>query len=66
LIDNNGNIAIGQIYAIPCAAVASDGHNKYAALLRRKGESLTDLLNRLDAALEAALAREIYTDGVNG
>jgi hypothetical protein len=66
LIDNGGNIAIGQIYPIPCAAVASDEHNMYVALLRRDGESLTDLLNRLDTALEAALTQEIYTDEING
>ena len=66
LIDNGGNIAVGQIYPIPCAAVASDEHNMYAALLRRDGENLTDLLNRLDAALEAALTQEIYTDEING
>ena len=66
LIDDGGNVSIGQIYPIPCAAVASDEHNMYAALLRRDGESLTDLPNRLDTALEAALTRDIYTDEING
>lgn len=66
MIDDGGNVSIGQIYPIPCAAVASDEHNMYAALLRRDGESLTDLLYRLDTALEAALTREIYTDEING
>jgi hypothetical protein len=38
----------------------------YAALLRRNDESLVDLLNRLDAALDAAFAHDIYTDEING
>jgi hypothetical protein len=66
LINNGGNIAIGQFYPIPCAAVASDEHNMYAALLRRDGESLTDLLHRLDIALDKALIQEIFTDEING
>jgi len=66
LIDNGGNIAIGQIYPIPCAAVASDEHAMYAALLRRDGENLVDLLQRLDMALDKALTQEIFTDEING
>ena len=66
MIDNGGNIAIGQIYPIPCAAVASDEHTMYAALLRRDGESLVDLLQRLDMALDKALTQEIFTDEING
>ena len=66
LIDNGGNVSIGDIPPIRCAAVAADENNMLAALLRRDGESLIDLLNRLDAALEAALTREIYTDEING
>jgi len=65
LIDNGGNVSIGDIPPIRCAAVAADENNMLAALLRRDGESLIDLLNRLDAALEAALTREIYTDEIN-
>ncbi len=66
LIDGGGSISIGQIDPIPCAAVASDEHSLYAALLRREEESLTDLLNRLDAALGLAFANDIYTDEING
>ena len=65
-IDNGGNIAVGQIYPIPCAAVASDDHNMYAALLRRDGENLVELLHRLDIALDKALTQEIFTDEING
>ena len=66
LIDHGGNISIGQIYPIPCAAVASDEHNLLAALVRREGEGLIDILNRLDASLDAAFTHEIYTDEING
>jgi len=66
LIDGGGNISIGQIYPIPCAAVASDEHTMYAALLRRNDESLVNLLNRLDAALDTAFAHDIYADEING
>jgi hypothetical protein len=66
LINHGGNISIGQIYPIPCAAVASDEHNMLAALVQREGEGLVDLLNRLDAALDAAFTNEIYTDEING
>jgi len=35
-------------------ATASDGHNTLAMLVRRPGESLFDILERLDCAIEAA------------
>ena len=36
-----------------------------AALLRRQGESLIDLLSRLDDAIGKAFDEEIYTDEIN-
>ncbi len=36
-----------------------------AALLRREGESLVTLLDRLDAAIGKAFDDEIYTDEIN-
>ena len=65
LIDSGGNISIGEIPPIRCAAVAADAHNMLAALLRRDGEDLTALLNRLDKAIEKAIDEEIYTDEIN-
>jgi len=41
-------------------------HNMYATLLRRDGENLVDLLQRLDIALDKALTQEIFTDEING
>ena len=66
LIDDGGSISIGRIDPLPCAAVASDGHTLYAALLGRNNESLVHLLNRLDAALDTAFTHNIYTDEING
>jgi hypothetical protein len=65
LIDNGGNISIGAIRPIRCAAVATDEDNMLAALLRRKDETLTDLLDRLDQAIEKAIDEEIFTDEIN-
>lgn len=66
LIDNGGNVSIGDIPPVPCAAVAADESTMLAALLRRKDESLINLLNRLDEAVGKAFNEEIYTDEING
>ena len=65
LIDNGGNISVGAIPTVRCAAVAADEGNMLAALLRRKDETLTDLLDQLDQAIEKAIDKEIYTDEIN-
>jgi hypothetical protein len=64
-IDNGGQLSIGEIYPVTCAAVAADADNMYAALVRRDGESLVELLHRLDIALDKALEEEIFTDEIN-
>jgi len=66
LIDGDGSITIGAIPPVECAAVASDGHNMIAALLRRPRERLTELLDRLDAAVAVAEDGENYIDEING
>jgi hypothetical protein len=66
LINSSGNVSIGDIPPVPCAAIAADESIMLAALLRREGESLVDLLNRLDAAVGKAFDEEIYTDEING
>ena len=65
LIDNGGNVSIGDIPPVPCAAVAADESNMLAALLRREGESLIEVLGRLDEAIGKAFDEEIYTDEIN-
>ena len=66
LVDGEGEITIGRMGGIPCAAVASDGHNALAMLVRRPGESLEDLLARLDEAIRLAAEEDTYTDEING
>jgi len=65
LIDNGGQITVGQLYPIACAAIANDGYNSLAMLQRRPDESLRDLLVRLDAAIATAWNEEILIDEIN-
>jgi len=65
LIDGNGDITIGRVGPIPCVASASDEDQCLAMLVRRPGESLADLLQRLDAAIEDACENGVYIDEVN-
>ncbi len=66
LIDNDGSINIGSIAPLhACAAVATQQRNVCAQLLAREGEQLTDLLDRLDAAVAKSIYDGIYTDEIN-
>ena len=65
LIDGNGDITIGRIGPIPCVATAADAEQRLAMLQRRPGESLVELLQRLDAAIEDAYENSIFIDEVN-
>ena len=58
----DGEITVGMLNPV---AVATDGHNSLAMLKRRPGETLTQLLTRLDQAIERAWTEEIYTDEIN-
>ena len=66
LADGEGEIRIGRMGEIPCAAMAADGPNALAMLIRRRGESLEDLLTRLDDAIRLAVEEDTYTDEING
>ena len=61
----DGEITVGVLNPVGCVAVATDGHNSLAMLKRRPGETLMQLLARLDQAIERAWAEEIYTDEIN-
>ena len=65
LIDGEGQITIGAIHPLRCVAIANDGHNSLAMLVRRDGETLAQLLIRLDAAIAKAYDGETFTDEVN-
>jgi hypothetical protein len=50
-----GQITVGVLRPVRClAATAHDGHNSLAMLVRRKGETLVELLTRLDLAIRAS------------
>ncbi len=66
VLHGEGVISIGEAGPVACAPVASDSHIMFAALQRRKGETLMQLLHRLDAALSRALEHDEYTDEING
>jgi hypothetical protein len=64
-VESGGNIQIGPIAPIECAAVAADPHGMIAALVRRKGESFNDLVLRLDHAVDMAMNHDASTDEIN-
>jgi hypothetical protein len=66
LINGNGDITIGRVASIPCAATAADHDQCLAMLVRRPGESLLQLMQRLDAAIASAYEDGHYIDEING
>jgi len=60
-----GQITVGALRPVGCVAVANDEDNCLAMLVRRKGETLAQLLARLDLAIAKALTEDIFTDEVN-
>lgn len=65
LIDGNGDITIGQVGPVACAATAANEHQSLAMLVRRDGETLEQLLMRLETAVEKAVEEEIFIDEIN-
>jgi len=61
----NGEITLGTLRPIGCVATAADDDCTYAMLVRRRGESLSQLLVRLDQAIDKALTLGIFTDEIN-
>jgi hypothetical protein len=60
-----GQITVGVLRPVGCVAVANDGHNTLATLVREKGETLVQLLTRLDLAIAKAYNEEVFTDEIN-
>jgi len=60
-----GEITVGVIDPVGCVATATDGSNCLAMLVRRDGETLSQLLIRLDLAIARAFVDDIFTDEVN-
>jgi hypothetical protein len=66
LIADGGDITIGAIYSIECAATAADNHNTVAMLVRRESETLNALLKRLDKAIGKFYDNDEIVDEING
>ena len=60
-----GEITIGTLEPVGGVATAVDGSNCLAMLVRRDGETLMQLLQRLDLAVALAFTEDIFTDEVN-
>ena len=60
-----GQITLGNVRRVGCVAVAHDGRQTVSMLLRREGETVTELLTRLDLAIGKALNEGIRSDEVN-
>ena len=60
-----GQITLSNVRSVGCVAVAHDGRQTVSMLLRRHGETVTQLLTRLDFAVAKALTEGIRTDEVN-
>ena len=60
-----GEITVINKYPIGGVAVAGGEHNALAMLVRRDGETLSQLLTRLDHAVVKALEEDIYADQIN-
>ena len=60
-----GQITLGRIAPIEGAAVAADERAVLATLVRRDGESVYELLQRLDEAIGAALRQGVVTNEIN-
>jgi hypothetical protein len=60
-----GGITVGQMELVGCVAIANSEDGCLAMLRRRKNETLTGLLIRLDQAIAKAMNEDIYTDEIN-
>ncbi len=65
LIEDGGEITVGPIGPVECAATAADGHNALVMLVRRDGETLNALLRRLDRAIARYYDTGETTDDIN-
>jgi hypothetical protein len=60
-----GDVTIGVLRPIGCVATAADEDRCLAMLVRRRGETLEQLLTRLDRAIDKAINEDIFTDEIN-
>jgi hypothetical protein len=61
----DGEITIGRLRPVGCIATAADEDRCLAMLVRRRGETLGQLLTRLDRAIDKATNEDNFTDEIN-
>lgn len=61
----DGEITVGVMQPVGAVAVATDGHNALAMLRRRDGETLIEVLIRLDDAIGQAFDGGDFIDEIN-
>ena len=61
----HGQITLRNLHPIGCVAVAHDGRQTVSMLLLREGETVAQLLTRLDLAIAKAFTEGTRTDEVN-
>ncbi len=64
LDDTRGQITLGEIPPIRRAALAAQGKKVRVALVGRDGETIAQLMERLDAALGKAMTEDTVIDEV--
>ena len=65
LLADHGAITISEVSPVGCVAAAADNDTCYAMLARRKGETVLELLHRLDKAIATAVEKNTTVDEVN-
>jgi hypothetical protein len=65
LVRDGGEVTIGRIGPVRCGATAADEDQSLAMLVRQPGESLEELLDRLDRAIFKAWDEAEYIDEIN-
>jgi hypothetical protein len=60
-----GEVTLGVLRPIGCVATAADEDRCLAMLVRRRGETLGQLLTRLDRAIDQAINEDVFTDEIN-
>jgi hypothetical protein len=65
VINAGGQVTLGAVPPIGCAAIAHDGQHTRVALKRHADENLMRLLLRFDEALVSALDHNTVVDEIN-
>lgn len=66
LITQGGQITLGRMEPVDCAAIAGHGRKMLAALMRRDDESMERLLQRLEQAVKEAQTNARITNEIKG